>query len=90
MEERSYDEKTCIIVVKMKDTQIGLIVDTVYEVMDIPKNNIEPPPRMHIKINEQYIMGIGKVDKQITILLDLTSLLYEQELAEVGKLSQRA
>ncbi|MBF0442886.1 MAG: purine-binding chemotaxis protein CheW [Oligoflexales bacterium] len=87
MPERAYDEKTCIIVVTMDSLDIGLIVDTVSEVVDISPKQIEPPPKLHSKIEQHYIMGIGKVENQVNLLLDLSKLLFENELERIKKAS---
>lgn len=46
MGARDYDERTCIIVIKIEGQSVGMIVDRVSEVLDIPKDNIEPPPEV--------------------------------------------
>ena len=45
MEERVYDDRTCIVVVDINKTAVGIIVDTVEEVLEIAEKNIEPPPK---------------------------------------------
>ncbi len=88
MEEREHDEKTCIVVVKINEFEIGLIADTVSEVTDIPETKIEPPPKMHTKANQNFVMGVGKVGKQVKILLDLNKLLFLEELEKIKEASQ--
>lgn len=80
LELKDYDERTCIIVVDHSDTAVGLIVDTVKEVVDIPESEIDPPPRTHSGIETGYIQGMGKIGKQVTILLDLEKVLFVKEL----------
>lgn len=86
MEAREYDDRTCIIVVKINDISIGLIVDTVNEVIDIPESQMDPPPKTHSGIGSSYIKGMGKVDNSVKILLDIEKILYEEELEQVRKL----
>jgi len=71
MPERSYDERTCIIVVNVEGDLLGLIVDRVNEVTDIPQEQIEPPP------SEEggFVMGLGKVGEGVKILLDVHKIL---------------
>jgi purine-binding chemotaxis protein CheW len=83
LKERDYDDRTCIIVVKIKDLEIGLIVDTVSEVIEIPEGQIEPPPKMHMKSQQKYIMGIGKTGDEVKILLDLNKLLFDEEIQKI-------
>ncbi len=85
MEEREYDERTCIIVVNINETSVGLVVDTVAEVLNIPLESIEPPPKVNKKINgNRFIYGLGKVDNQVQILLDTQKLLFEEELEQLN------
>lgn len=80
METREYDERTCIIVVEYNDVFVGLIVDTVNEVVDIPEENVEPPPRTHGGIESGFIEGMGKIGHQVIIILDLERVLFVDEL----------
>ncbi len=80
MELRDYDDRTCIIVVEYEETAVGLIVDTVNEVADIPENQIDPPPRTHSGIESSYIMGMGKIGKEVNILLNLEKVLFVDEI----------
>lgn len=83
LEAREFDDRTCIIVVNISNISIGLIVDTVNEVIDIPESEIDPPPRTHAGIGSNYIQGMGKVNEQVKILLDIEKILYEQELEQI-------
>ncbi len=80
LELREYDERTCIIVVDCQETSIGVIVDIVAEVVDIPENQVDPPPKSHSGIQSSYILGMGKSGKQVTIILDIEKVLFVEEL----------
>jgi purine-binding chemotaxis protein CheW len=80
MELREYDERTCIIVMEYEETSVGLIVDTVNEVADIPEDHIDPPPRTHSGIESSYILGMGKIGKEVNILLNLEKVLFVDEI----------
>lgn len=86
--ERDYDDRTCIVVVKIKETILGFIVDTVEEVVVISQNNIEPPPKFKQagKISGNYISGMGKTGEQVKILLDVRKILFEEELEKIGNI----
>ena len=77
---------TCIIVVKINDLSVGLIVDTVNEVIDIPENQLDPPPKTHSGIGSSFIKGMGKVDGAVKILLDIEKILYEEEQEQVRQI----
>jgi purine-binding chemotaxis protein CheW len=80
IEERAYDDRTCIIVVSISDNIVGLIVDSVAEVHDIADNEIEAPPKISKSAGSRYIMGLGKVGEEVKILLNINKLLFEEEL----------
>ncbi len=81
MEEREYDDRTCIVITRINDTDIGMIVDTVSEVHDIPANQIDPPPTFRSgSVKERYIAGLGKIGDEVKILLDINQLLKEEEI----------
>ncbi|MFD2611375.1 chemotaxis protein CheW [Paenibacillus gansuensis] len=76
---REYNDRTCIIVVQFEGTSIGLIVDSVAEVLNIPEEQIVEPPQLG-QINRRYIRGIGKVNHAVKLLLDCTRLLHDDDL----------
>lgn len=80
MEEMAYSDRTCIIVVNFNSMSVGLIVDAVSEVLDIPNENIQEPPQMSKSKESNYIMGFGKIDNQVKIILDIDKLLFEKDL----------
>jgi purine-binding chemotaxis protein CheW len=86
LESREYDDRTCIIVVNIKDIAIGLLVDTVNEVLNIPEENVDPPPKTHSGIKSSYVMGMGKVGDQVKILLDIEKILHEEELEQIQQI----
>ncbi|MCX8043317.1 MAG: chemotaxis protein CheW [Desulfobacterota bacterium] len=73
MPEREYDDRTCIIVVNVTGNPIGLVVDTVKEVLSIPPPQVEPPPEIS-GTAQQYLKGLGKVSDEVKILLDVEKL----------------
>ena len=78
VEARPYDDRTCIVVINIGDTLVGLIVDRVSEVLDIPKTDLEPPPRVRKGEESRFIQGMGKVGDKVKIILNAEKLLYEQ------------
>ena len=83
-EEREYDDRTCIVVVHINDTSLGLVVDTVKEVSDIPESNIQPPPDIAEGNRQFFIRGLGKVEEEVKILLDAEKLLSKSDLSKVS------
>lgn len=68
------DEQTRIVVIETKGTVLGVIVDSVSEVLRIPSDAIEPPPRLG-KVDQEYVSGVGKLDDRMLILLDVDRLM---------------
>jgi len=75
MASRPYDDRTCIIVIHVGDWLVGLVVDTVSEVLDIPEADIEPPPEAFGRRQDHFIAGMGKVGDEVRMLIDARKLL---------------
>ena len=84
-EEKEYDDRTCIIVVEIGSICIGLIIDRVLEVANIDESNISPPPKTSSNKDNanKYIMGIGKMQNEVMLLIDCQKLLEEDEIEEL-------
>jgi purine-binding chemotaxis protein CheW len=83
MEARDYDERTCVIVVNINENTVGLVVDTVSEVLDIPAANVEISGQFSNSEGNNFICGMGKVDEKINMIVDINALLFrESEMLE--------
>ena len=69
-----------IVVVNIRSTSVGLIVDSVKEVLDIPGEQIDPPPNVNKSAESRYIIGLGKLGESVKIILGVDRLLYDEEL----------
>ena len=76
--EQAYTERTCIIVLDNEGVQLGLIVDAVREVTNIPPEHRMPPPDGRGEAN-RYIKGVGNAGDEIQLLLDCDRLMVVQE-----------
>jgi purine-binding chemotaxis protein CheW len=77
-EERDYDDRTCILVIEIKEVTFGLIVDNVHEVVNIQECDIASPPVINSSYNncpDGFIEGIGKVSEHTWLLIDCEKLL---------------
>lgn len=81
--EAEYTERTCIIVVSIAGADIGFIVDTVDEVIDIEGDNISAAPAITNDRSTKYITGVGKVNGRIILLLDANKMLNEEEVSSL-------
>lgn len=68
-------EDSRIIIISHADMEVGLIVDAANDVMDLPKESIEPQPEVVGSLEEEFIAGVAKVDKRLLILLNLEKVL---------------
>ena len=87
-EEREFDDRTCIVVVSMNELQIGMIVDRVSEVLDIPEKNVNPAPTFGRKATNKYIQGMGKVGDDVKIILDVNKLLKDEVIEGLKEMAK--
>ena len=76
----AHDKQTRIVVVEVNGSVLGFIVDSVSEVLRIPADTVEPPPRLG-HVQREYVSGVGKLDNRLLILLDLERLMSDSEQA---------
>lgn len=82
---REYNDRTCTIVLDIKDVSIGIIVDSVSEVVTIPETEIVAPPDFS-KGGNRYIKGIGKVGSEVKLLLDCEKLLNDDVIDDLSNI----
>ena len=81
------DSLSRIIIVEVNNTFLGMLVNSVKEVVKLPFSFIEPTPEMiKSKINSEYLNGVGKIEDRLLILLNLARVLGEEELEEIEEL----
>lgn len=89
MAEKPYSERTCIIVIEANVTEsqklVGFVVDTVTEVLNIQKGEIEVPSEYGAQIEGDFLMGIGKLKAQVILILDIEKILGKEEIALIKK-----
>jgi len=85
---------TCIIVVDLQvgdqPTQMGILVDSVSEVLDIGGDHIEPTPAFGGGVNTQFIRGMARIDSQVKILLNIEEVLQQRELVQARDAAEHA
>jgi purine-binding chemotaxis protein CheW len=89
MKSADYTERTCIIVVEIEgkkgDILIGLVVDSVSEVLSISHNDIEKTPSFGANLDTKYIKGMAKMEGGVKILLDIDRILNTSEITVLNK-----
>lgn len=84
MKAIEYDDRTCVIVVSIDESPIGLVVDAVREVISISSEMISPPPSVARGEISRYIKGIGRFENEVIILLAMDKLLFDQRLTQLS------
>lgn len=76
LDERPYHERTCIVVVECRDEPVGLVVDTVQEVVDLVDDDVRDTPPVGRSAHNPFIRGISNQGDKVRQLIDLEALLY--------------
>jgi len=84
MAEAERTEETCIIVADVGGLEMGIIVDRVSEVLDIAGDEIDETPSFGTNVDTEFILGMGKAEGKVTILLDISKVLTGTELPAVA------
>ena len=87
-------KRSCIVIIEtvyeegQPSQQMGIVVDAVSEVLDIPASDIEPPPEFGARIRTDFISGMGRINGKFVVLLDVNRILSIDEVAVVAALGQ--
>lgn len=78
-------KRTCIVIIEVESAkgrqEMGLVVDAVSEVLEIPPQDIEPPPEFGARIRIDFISGMGKINGNFVVLLDVARVLSVDEVS---------
>lgn len=88
MEEKDFTNTSRIIIVQVDDIEVGLIVDSANDVLDIPVSAIEPPPEIIEAVQIEYVEGVVKVEDRLLILLNLQKVLTEEDIEELQRVEE--
>lgn len=88
--EKEYTDRTVFIIVDVLGTKeiynIGISVDAVQDVVDVPQENMEKTPDIGLKLKSHYLEGIAKVGERMVMILNMDKILTSEEVVGVGKL----
>jgi purine-binding chemotaxis protein CheW len=89
MEEIPHTDRTCIVIVEVLadrgTVQMGIIVDSVSEVLNIQEGDVEAPPDLSAGDHTRYILGMAKMEESVKILIDIDKVLGDKEAREVAR-----
>ncbi|EIM63863.1 chemotaxis protein CheW [Desulfobacter postgatei] len=87
LEKAASVREACIVIIEIvlddEETVLGILVDSVQEVITLEPEQIDPPPRIGIRLKTQFIKGMGKKDKEFIIILETVKVFSAEELAVV-------
>lgn len=85
-------ERTCVVVVQVaaggQILTMGLLVDMVAEVLEIKEDQVEPPPAFGVGVDTDFILGLGKVNNRVIMLLDVDRVLLGDEVSLLGSIAE--
>ena len=89
MQKKETTRKTCILVTQVgkaeKSLTLGVVVDEVSEVLNITKDQIEPPPSFGAQVDTHFILGMAKNDSEVKILLDIDKVFSADKLQSLSQ-----
>ncbi len=84
------DKRTCIIIMEVEivgnTVVMGIVVDKVHQVIDIPEDNIEPTPTLGATIQTNFIKGMARIEDGFIIILDISQIFSAEEVAIVSSM----
>ena len=87
MDKQDTTKETCIIVVDLENCFMGIVVDSVWEVLDIHEDEIDETPEFGIAVDTEFIKGMGKAREYVIMLLDIAKVLKAEEFRAIAELA---
>lgn len=84
LSKAEYNDFTVMIILNIAERVVGIVVDGVSDVIDLPEEAIRPAPEIGASVDCQYITGIGTIDKRMLILLDIERLITSTDMGLVS------
>ncbi len=83
LDPKGMDDSTRIVIIESDDQVVGILVDSVAEVVDLPVSDMEAAPNVGTEESAKFIQGVASHDDELLILVDLNKLLTDEEWAEM-------
>lgn len=90
LSEKDKDEQSRIMIMDIQGLTIGIVVDSVSEVLRIPANTVDPTPHIASDISTEFIKGIAKLEDRLIILIDMDRLIERNESAAMVESAHHA
>jgi purine-binding chemotaxis protein CheW len=82
-----YDQFTVVIILNIANRIVGMVVDSVSDVITLTADQIKPAPEMGTALNTDYLIGLGTIDERMIILIDIDQLMSSSEMGIIDKLA---
>jgi purine-binding chemotaxis protein CheW len=76
----TYDQLTVVIILNIGTRVVGMVVDSVSDVMTLTPDQVRPAPEMNTTFNSNFLMGLGTIDERMLILVDIEKLMSSSEM----------
>ncbi|MBD8530678.1 chemotaxis protein CheW [Massilia sp. CFBP 13647] len=81
--EPTYNQFTVVIILNIQDRVVGMVVDSVSDVITLTADQVKPAPDMGGALNTDYLVGLGTVDERMIILVDIDRLMSSEEMGVI-------
>lgn len=85
--EPIYDQFTVVIILNINGRVVGMVVDSVSDVITLSAEEIKPAPEMGTAFNTDYLIGLGTLDERMLILVDIDKLMSSTEMGLIDKVA---
>ncbi|MFJ7565983.1 chemotaxis protein CheW [Herminiimonas sp. NPDC097707] len=85
--EPTYDQFTVVIILNIGGRVVGMVVDSVSDVITLSPEQIKPAPEMGTAFNTDYLIGLGTLDERMLILVDIDKLMSSEEMGLIENIA---
>jgi purine-binding chemotaxis protein CheW len=85
--EPSYDALTVVVILNVRGNTVGMVVDSVSDVITLTSDQIRPAPQLGSAVDTQYLLGLAALDQRMLILLDIDKLLSSSDMGIIEQLA---
>ena len=83
----TYDQFTVVIILNIGNRVVGIVVDSVSDVITLNSEQIKPAPEMGTSMNADFLIGLGTIEERMLILLDIDKLMSSSEMGLIEKIA---
>ena len=83
----TYDQFTVVIILNINGRVVGMVVDSVSDVITLSPDQVKPAPEMGTALNTDYLIGLGTVDQRMLILVDIDRLMSSSEMGLIENIA---